>query len=196
MLNLMKEMKEAELSGKADHHLHHHGGPINLSNMLSERHLKRRSESSLSPRSPTQGHYGGHDDDDEDIEDMSDVERDDRDDGVDSSVTRRSRHSSGDIRAQFMADLRRLGGNIPHYNHRSGGSGDEPASSTTVSPPPHGRSDDLAATSSSPYNGVHNTPNGGNGNESESSGISSPEKDVNRRRNDEPMPSPSLPCRN
>jgi len=61
-----------------------------------------------------------------------------RDYGVDSSVRRRNnRHSSGDIRAQFMADLRRLGGNIPHYRSERG-SGDEPASSTTVSPPPHG----------------------------------------------------------
>lgn len=212
----MKEMKENERSGKSDH-------PINLSTMLSsvDHHLKRHSDSSLSPRSP-QGHYGGHDDDDEDIDDMDDEERDD---GVDSSVVRRSRHSSGDIRAQFMADLRRLGGNIPRYNnHHSGGgggggSGDEPASSTTVSPPPMRlphpppllqlptSEDSLPprkrkvsqehhdhASSSSPYNGTTNGGGGGNGNESESSAVSSPEKQS--RRKDGPMASPSLPCRN
>ena len=224
----MKEMKEAERNSKSEHHGHHHSGPINLSTMLSgvDRHIKRHSDSSLSPRSPER-HYVGPDDDDEDIDDMED---DDRDDNVDSSVARRSRHSSGDIRAQFMADLRRLGGNIPHYSsHRSGGSGDEPASSTTVSPPPshgirlplpppllqlppsedslpprkrkvsqehHSRSTDdpMAASSSSPYNNGIGAPNGGNGNESESSGLSSPEKD--RRLKDEPLSSPSLPCRN
>ena len=73
MLNLMKEMKEA---GKSDH-------PINLSTMLSsvDHHLKRQSESSLSPRSP-RAHFGHADeDDDDDIDEM-----DDDDGGVDSSV--------------------------------------------------------------------------------------------------------------
>ena len=203
MLNLMKEMKEA---GKSDH-------PMNLSTMLSnvDHHLKRQSDSSLSPRSP-RGHFGGGDDDDDDIDDMEE------DDGVDSSVAQhRKRHSSGDIRAQFMADLRRLGRNIPHY----GNNGDEPASSTTASPPlssrlpnpppllqlptsedslpprkrkvsqeHHSRPDrsdraDDPASSSSPFNG------NGNGNESESSGLSSPEKQQERRRNDE-----SVSCKN
>ena len=99
---------------------------MNLSAVLSnvDHHLKRQSDSSLSPRSP-RGHFGGGDDDDDDIDEMEE------DDGVDSSVAHRKRHSSGDIRAQFMADLRRLGGNIPPY----GNNGDEPASSTTASPP-------------------------------------------------------------
>lgn len=221
MLNLMKEMKD---SNKSDL-------PINLSTMLSgvssRDHNKRHSESSLSPRSP-RGHYVGPEDEDEDIDDIDDDDQD-REDGVDSSVRRRSRHSSGEIRAQFMADLKRLGGHIPYRAGSRGGSGDEPASSTTVSPPPTNTRlpvpppllhvpgedslpprkrkvsqehqlqqtpDDLTC-SSTPYNGIHgnrNATNGGKGNESESSGMSSPEKQ--ERMKDEPLSSPSLPCRN
>ncbi len=59
MLNIMKEMKD-----KNDL-------PINLSTML---HMKRHSDSSLSPRSP-RGNYEGNDDDDEDIDDIEDEEQ-------------------------------------------------------------------------------------------------------------------------
>ena len=65
--------------------------------------------------------------------------------GPDSSggISRGERHLSGDIRAQFMADLRRLGGNIPTQSTeiRSVGEADarsdhQAATSTTISPPP------------------------------------------------------------
>ena len=62
--------------------------------------------------------------------------------GPDSSGGRGERHLSGDIRAQFMADLRRLGGNIPTQSSEIkpgldiDGSDQQAATSTTVSPPP------------------------------------------------------------
>jgi hypothetical protein len=61
MLNIMKEMKD-----KNDL-------PINLSTMTML-HMKRHSDSSLSPRSP-RGNYEGNDDDDEDIDDIEDEEQ-------------------------------------------------------------------------------------------------------------------------
>jgi len=67
MLNIMKEMKDASKSDL----------PMNLSTMLSNvgnrDHIKRHSDSSLSPRSP-QGHYVGPEDEDEEIEDLDDDE--------------------------------------------------------------------------------------------------------------------------
>ena len=78
-----------------------------------------------------------------------DIERDrsreGRRPGPDSSgaIGRGERHPSGDIRAQFMADLRRLGGNIPTQSSEGrtvgdadGSSDHQTATSTTVSPPP------------------------------------------------------------
>ena len=71
--------------------------------------------------------------------------RDGRRPGPDSSegISRGDRHSSGDIHAQFMADLRRLGGNIPTQSSEGrkvgdavGSSDHQTATSTTVSPPP------------------------------------------------------------
>ena len=68
--------------------------------------------------------------------------------GPDSSesLRRGDRHPSGDthlVRAQFMADLRRLGGNIPTQSiegrtvgDADGSSDHQTATSTTVSPPP------------------------------------------------------------
>ena len=71
--------------------------------------------------------------------------RDTRRTGPDSSegIGRGERHPSGDIRAQFMADLRRLGGNIPTQSREArsvgdvdGGPDHQTATSTTISPPP------------------------------------------------------------
>ena len=84
--------------------------------------------------------------------DRDDLERDRNRDtrrlGPDSSegVGRGERHQSGDIRAQFMADLRRLGGNIPTQSTENRNVGDvdgssdhQTATSTTISPPPHSK---------------------------------------------------------
>lgn len=165
MLNLMEKMKEDRSKG---------GGseisltPMNLSTMLSntgardiaglssvfaqaaERERERR-DSSLSPQQRRE------EEDDVDVDDADggndDGARRDRDDGeADSSG--RGRIPSGDIRAQFMADLKRLGGNIPAaiipQNFRgaaaNNGSHQEEAASSTTSPPP---SSAAAATSSS-----------------------------------------------
>ena len=86
------------------------------------------------------------------IAERDDLDRDRNHDGrrpgPDSSegLRRGERHPSGDthlVRAQFMADLRRLGGNIPTQSSdgRSVGDADgssdhQTATSTTVSPPP------------------------------------------------------------
>eukprot|EP00096_Caligus_rogercresseyi_P010659 TRINITY_DN396_c0_g1_i1.p1 TRINITY_DN396_c0_g1~~TRINITY_DN396_c0_g1_i1.p1 ORF type:complete len:605 (+),score=207.94 TRINITY_DN396_c0_g1_i1:127-1941(+) len=99
MLNIMEKMKEAEGDSKGL-------SPMNLSNMLasanhrnssspgdlirpSENSLKRSSEGSA-PQSPSSGEHESSSNDQE---------------SSNGGVT-----SSGEIRAQFMADLRRLGG--------------------------------------------------------------------------------------
>ena len=155
MLNLMEKMKEDRSKG---------GGseisltPMNLSTMLSntgardiaglssvfaqaaERERERR-DSSLSPQQRREE----EDDVDVDDADGNDERRprpphdaDGGDGEADSSG--RGRIPSGDIRAQFMADLKRLGGNIPAAiipqnfrgaNNGGGGHQEEAASSTT-----------------------------------------------------------------
>ncbi|TRY73237.1 hypothetical protein TCAL_02562 [Tigriopus californicus] len=167
MLSIMEKMKESERRGDSEISLM----PMNLSTMLgsagsrdlrlatslaSAQHHSQSdreggapggnghsrggrgemSESSLSP--------GG---DDVDIDEEGD------DDIVESSSGNRGRdrHSSSDIRAQFMADLRRLGGNVnsseanrsgsvdrhsSHGNRSGAHPQEEAASSTTHSPPP------------------------------------------------------------
>ena len=99
--------------------LHHHQG--------------RLSDSSLSPN-------GGEEDADMMDEEEEDMMIDESKTGggaeaeSSSSNSSRQRHTSADIRAQFMADLKRLGGNIPT---QSGASAEEQtATSTTASPPP------------------------------------------------------------
>jgi hypothetical protein len=131
MLNIMKGIKHPECEGGKLVDSEISLRPMNLSTMLSSHSLgerKRKGDSSLSPRSPRPHH------------------RDLDDDIVDSSgAGGRGRHSSGgsneaaaaaDIRTQFLADLRRLGSNIPTQSTSAGNGEHQPASSTTHSPTP------------------------------------------------------------
>ena len=135
MLNIMERMKESERSGKGESEITL--TPMNLTTMLSNagsRELSRdhpgnggrrgHSDSSMSPN-------GGDDIEDEDVVEEEDHRREAE--SSTSSSAGRERHPSADIRAQFMADLRRLGGNIPTQS----GAGDEQAASSTTHSPPH-----------------------------------------------------------
>ena len=144
MLNFMEKInKESERSGKGDSEISL--TPMNLSTMLSNSRSRdfpgggpdahrmlmhsaggpggRLSDSSMSP---------GEDVDIDDEEGLEEEEIEERRRAEESS-TSRERHASADIRAQFMADLRRLGGNIPT---QSGAGDEQAATSTTSSPPP------------------------------------------------------------
>lgn len=230
MLNIMKEMKESERSGGINMNVK--GGeseislrPMNLSTMLSNasRDLsihKRHSDSSLSPRSPAGGPHNNERDLDDDNSSRHHAAADDRDDMVDSSGVR-PRHSSGgsndgassvDIRAQFMADLRRLGRNIPTQSTSSTGNGDLQATSTTTSPPPHlppppkeeslpprkrkvSQEHHRQQQQQQEYNGIHdeappNTDTLGGG------GPGSPPAPPVGGKDNNSSPSPALECRN
>ena len=164
MLNIMEKMKESERSGKGDSEISLM--PMNLSTMLNNtrsrdtggvsglslsslQHLgshhpgllnhpgglgggglgERRPQHSDSSMSPNGG--------DVDMEEEEGVDVDDE--GGNNSSKDRARHPSAEIRAQFMADLRRLGGNIPtssSSHSRGGGAPDHPDSSVGSPPPP------------------------------------------------------------
>merc|ERR1712083_781179 len=152
--------------------------PMNLSTMLSShsggnklsRPLPPGTENSLSPRSP-RPHQRDLDQDSDTLVDSTDPR--DRMQPAGSSEPRggqrdperRARHSSGegldmprshsneaDIKSQFLADLRRLGGNIPGSNGDSHAHSSHAqhqhatASSTTNSPPAPAQSAQPAGT--------------------------------------------------
>merc|ERR1711953_1409094 len=174
--------------------------PMNLSTMLSShsgngsnklsRPLPPGTENSLSPRSP-RPHQRDLDQDSDTLVNSTDPR--DRMQPAGSSEgrgeERRARHSSGershneaDIKSQFLADLRRLGGNIPNngdsssHAHSSHAHQHATASSTTNSPPAPAQSAPATPTDEnnlpprkrkvsqehvtnppprSPYNGIH-----------------------------------------
>lgn len=165
MLNIMEKMKENDRSGKGDSS-EISLMPMNLSTMLNNTRSRDSSISGLSLSSIHQqlghpgllGHHPGglgsapggdrrqqlHQQQHSDSS-MSpnggDAEMDEEE-GVDvedeggSSTKDRARNPSAEIRAQFMADLRRLGGNIPTSSSGGGGAPDHPDSSVGSPPPP------------------------------------------------------------